>query len=285
MKIAVASGKGGTGKTTVALGLAASSTRPVIYADCDVEEPNAHLFLNPEITDTEPVHIFIPLVDETLCTLCGECEKICRFSAIITMGKRIVTYPEMCHGCRGCELVCPEKAITSGKRELGNIISGKSGKIDLLYGNIRVGEAMSPPLIKKLKEKFDQEKINVILDSPPGASCPMVATVRDADFVVLVTEPTPFGINDLEIAFEAIREMGRPCGLVINRSVPESRMAHEFSEKHNIPILLEIADSREIAEGYSRGRLVTEIKPELKKAFEDLLEKVTFIAAARRTKA
>lgn len=285
MKIAVASGKGGTGKTTVALGLAASSTKPVIYADCDVEEPNAHLFLNPVITDTEPVHIFIPLVDESLCTLCGECEKICRFSAIITMGKKIVTYPEMCHGCRGCELVCPEKAITPGKRELGNIISGKSGNIHLFYGNIRVGEAMSPPLIKKLKEKFDQEEKTVILDSPPGASCPMVATVRDADFVVLVTEPTPFGINDLEIAFEAIREMGRPCGLVINRSVPESRMAHEFAERHDIPILLEIPDSREIAEGYSRGRLVTEIKPGLKKAFEDLLEKVTFIAAARRTKA
>lgn len=284
MKIAVASGKGGTGKTTVALGLADSSKQLVIYADCDVEEPNAHLFLKPEVLVSETVNSFVPLVDAKKCSLCGECEKICGFSSIIIMGRKVVTYPEMCHGCKGCELVCPEKAITPGKRELGSIISGKSGNIDLFYGLLRIGEAMSPPLIKKLKEKIHSEKKVIILDSPPGSSCPMVSTVRDADFVVLVTEPTPFGINDLSIAFEAIREMGRPCGLVINKSIPESRMAHDFAEKNNIPILLEIPDDREIAEGYSRGMLITEIRPELKSGFAELLEKVIFIAAARSGK-
>lgn len=282
MKIAIASGKGGTGKTTVALGFAASFDQSVTYADCDVEEPNAHLFLKPKISDSQSAYSFIPLVDERKCSLCGECENICSFSAIIIMGKKVVTYPEMCHGCRGCELVCPEKAISPGKRELGSIIKGKSGNISLIYGNLRVGEAMSPPLIKQLKERFDASEEIIILDSPPGASCPMVSTVRDADFVVLVTEPTPFGINDLSIAFEALKQMGRPCGLVINRSVPESRMAHDFAEKNDLPVLLEIPDDRKIAEGYSRGMLITQIRPDLKASFKELLEKVVFIAAARR---
>lgn len=282
MEIAVASGKGGTGKTTVALALASSFEGEIIYLDCDVEEPNAHLFLNPEVEKAETVYSFVPLVDESKCTLCGKCEDICRFSSIVIMGKKLVTYPAMCHGCRGCELVCPEKAITAGKRELGTIAQGRSGNINLLTGRLRIGEAMSPPLIKHLKSLIPESAEHIISDAPPGASCPMVATVRDADFVLLVTEPTPFGINDLSIAFEALKEMNLPCGLIINRSMPGNMTAHEFAEKNNIRILFEIPDDRVIAEGYSRGALITETRPELKSGFISVFKKIGEIISAGR---
>lgn len=282
MKIAVASGKGGTGKTTVALSLAASYEGDIVYLDCDVEEPNAHLFLNPELFMAETVYSFIPEIDEARCTLCGKCEEICRFSSIVLMGKKLLTYPAMCHGCRGCELVCPEKAISAGKRELGTVEQGKSGNINLLTGRLRIGEAMSPPLIKHLKSLVPDQSADVIVDAPPGASCPMVATVRDADFVLLVTEPTPFGLNDLAIAFEAIRDMNLPCGLIINRSMEGNRTAHEFAERNGLRILLEIPDDRAIAEGYSRGALLTDTKPELKAEFNSLFKKIGAIVSPGR---
>lgn len=282
MKIAVASGKGGTGKTTVALALAASFEGEIIYLDCDVEEPNAHLFLNPDIEKTQTVYSFIPIVDENKCTMCGKCEDICRFSSIVIMGKKLVTYSAMCHGCRGCELICPEKAIIPGKRELGTVEQGHSGNINLFTGRLRIGEAMSPPLIKYLKSLIPESAKHIIADAPPGASCPMVATVRDADFVLLVTEPTPFGLNDLGIAFEAVRDMNLHCGLIINRSMPGNRTAHIFAEKNNIRILLEIPDDRAIAEGYSRGALITETKPELKSEFISVIKKIEEIISAGR---
>lgn len=275
MKIAVASGKGGTGKTTVALALADSMKKSSVYVDCDVEEPNAHLFLSPDLFMSQTVYSFIPEIDETKCNLCGKCEEICMFSSLVIIGKKLMTYPAMCHGCRGCELVCPEKAISEGKRELGSVEQGYSRQIRLLTGRLRIGEAMSPPLIKHLKSLLDDSCENVILDSPPGASCPMVATVRDADFVVLVTEPTPFGINDLSIAYEAIRDMDVPCGLIINRAMPDNSLANEFAEENGIEVLLEIPDDRAIAEGYSKGIIITETKPELRLGFISVIDRIT----------
>lgn len=275
MKIAVASGKGGTGKTTVALALADSMKKSSVYVDCDVEEPNAHLFLNPDLFMSQTVYSFIPEIDETKCNLCGKCEDICMFSSLVIIGKKLMTYPAMCHGCRGCELVCPEKAISEGKRELGSVEQGHAKQIRLLTGRLRIGEAMSPPLIKHLKSLLDDSCENVILDSPPGASCPMVATVRDADFVVLVTEPTPFGINDLSIAYEAIREMDVPCGLIINRAMPDNSLANEFAEENGIEVLLEIPDDRAIAEGYSKGIIITETRPELRQSFISVIDRIT----------
>lgn len=284
MKIAIASGKGGTGKTTVALAMASSINNEVIYIDCDVEEPNAHLFLNPELESAEAVYSFIPEVDVLSCTLCGKCEEICRFSSIVIMGKKLITYPSMCHGCRGCELVCPEKAISPGKREIGTVEQGRSGKINLLTGRLRIGEAMSPPLIKHLNSLIPDSYDFIIADAPPGASCPMVACVRDADFVVLVTEPTPFGLSDLSIALEAVRNMNLPCGLVINRSMHGNRSANDFAERNSLQILLEIPDDRAIAEGYSKGALLTEIRPDFKAEFIAMIDKIKETVSAAGVK-
>ncbi|MGD9876327.1 ATP-binding protein [Desulfococcus sp.] len=269
MIISVASGKGGTGKTTIAVNMAASAPESVQLLDCDVEAPNAHLFLNPSIYETEPIFVPVPEIDETKCTHCKKCAEICRFKAIAVIGETVLTFPEMCHSCGGCVVVCPESAVTETGRRIGEIEKGRAGEIDFVHGRMRVGEAMSPPLIRKVRACRDPRKTTII-DAPPGTSCPAVAAVKKTDFVLMVTEPTPFGLHDLKLAVGAVRILGIPCGLVINRSDIGNDRVREYAADADIPVLMEIPFDRKIAGAYSRGILMIDALPEWKERFETL---------------
>ena len=273
MIITVASGKGGTGKTTIATNLASAIGCPVRFLDCDVEEPNAHLFLNPRQIETEPVTAMVPEVDAGLCDLCGICGEICRFSAILPVGNQVMIFPELCHSCRGCQMACPRGAVKASNRLLGDIIHGWSGQIELFYGRLRIGEAMSPPLINELKNRVDAEGITII-DAPPGTSCPVAATLKNSDYVILVTEPTPFGLNDLRLAVETVRLLGLPMGIVINRSDIGDDAVKRYARAEGIPILMEILHQWEVAKSYSKGILMIEALPDMKQAFRDLFQTV-----------
>lgn len=263
MVITVASGKGGTGKTTVAVNLAcvlADNGQKVQYLDCDVEEPNGHIFLKPEITATEPVGIPVPVVDEKKCTGCRKCAEVCQYHAIAVLKKPLV-FAELCHGCGGCALVCPERAIREENRTIGVVETGQADGVAFVQGRLNVGEPMAPPLIRTVKKKAIADGV-AIMDAPPGTSCPVVATVRDADYVLLVTEPTPFGLNDLRLAVEMIRQLGVPHGVVINRADSGDRRVCDFCAAETVPILLEIPDDRRVAEAYSRGHMAVRVLPE-----------------------
>jgi MinD superfamily P-loop ATPase len=261
MIISVASGKGGTGKTTIATSLAAVLGTQAQILDCDVEEPNCHILLKPTIQSRETITLPVPVVNVEACNLCGKCGDICRFSAIIVIGDQVLTFPELCHGCGGCTLLCPEKAIHEGTRELGVLEIGFAGPVEFVHGILRVGEAMSPPLIRAVKSKINRSKI-AILDAPPGASCPVINTVAGSDFIIMVTEPTPFGLHDLAIAEEAVSLLGIPVGIVLNRSDIGDTEVQAFCRAKNIPILAEIPHDRKIAEGYARGDLLVTSAPE-----------------------
>lgn len=269
MIIAVASGKGGTGKTTVATNLAKSIGEGVQLIDCDVEEPNSHLFLNPNLEKSEEVYVPRPRVNLDKCTFCGECAKICRFSAIVVIKKHVLVFPELCHGCGGCSKVCPEEAISEVPKSIGILEQGESHPVGFIHGRLEVGEAMSPPLIKAARALANVNNL-VIIDSPPGTSCPVIAAVKGSDFCILVTEPTPFGLNDLELAVEVVRELGIPSGVVINRSDIGDLAVKEFCERRSIPILMEIPEDRQIAEAYSRGVMIIDAIPEYRVKFQDL---------------
>jgi MinD superfamily P-loop ATPase len=273
MKISVASGKGGTGKTTVATNLACSLGKRAMILDCDVEEPNAHLFLNPTIETTDTISIVVPEVDMSRCTLCRKCAEICRFRAIAVVGKSVVVFPELCHSCGGCFEVCPENALNEGRRELGQVDTGWTDDLKFAMGCLRVGEAMSPPLIKNVLTRVEPDRINII-DAPPGTSCPVIAAMKGSDFVLMVTEPTPFGLHDLVLAVEAVKVLGLPHGLVINRADMGDDRVREYAVKEGIPILLEIPYDRKIAECYSRGVLIAEEWPEWKEIFQEMFQKI-----------
>ena len=277
MIISIASGKGGTGKTTVATNLAFSLESDVQVLDCDVEEPNAHLFIHPTIKETETISTPVPKVDMKKCTLCGKCGEICQFHAIVVLGETVLPFHELCHGCGGCLLVCPEKAITETARELGVIEMGHRNGLEFVHGRLRMGEAMSPPLIKKVRE-YTRPDILTIIDAPPGTSCPVIASMKGADFVLLVTEPTPFGLHDLKLAVGAVKILGIPCGLVINQSDMGDDQVKEYAEEEDVPVLMEIPFDRRIAETYSRGDMVVEVMPEWKAKFVELyhhIEEIT----------
>ncbi len=269
MKVAIASGKGGTGKTTVAVNLAQVVPRPVQLLDCDVEEPNCSLFLAPEIEESEKIGIPIPCVDETKCNACGDCGNFCEFNAIISLGAAPLVFPELCHGCGGCAKVCPTGAISEVDRPIGVVEKGRAGGIGFIQGRLNVGEAMAPPLIAAVKDRADTDGITII-DSPPGTSCPVIETVRDCDIVVLVTEPTPFGLADLVLAVGAVREMGLPFGVVVNRAGVGDNRVSDYCRSEDIPVFLEIPNDRRVAEAYSRGKTIVEVVPELTPAFEAL---------------
>lgn len=273
MIICIASGKGGTGKTTVATNLAVSLDDPVQLLDCDVEQPNAHLFLKPEITHTEKVTTPVPEVDLDKCDYCGKCGEICQFSAITVIADYVLTFPELCHSCKGCMMVCPHEAISEKPRELGVLEKGTSDSVEFVHGRLRISEAMSPPLIERVKEQIDSGK-TAIIDAPPGTSCPVISTMKDSDFVLLVTEPTPFGLNDLKLAVGAVRILGIPMGIVINRCDAGDDCVTRYAAAEGIPVLMEIPDDRKIAEAYSRGVMMVDAFPDMKEKFQNLYAKI-----------
>lgn len=277
MTIAVASGKGGTGKTTVALNMALVLGGPVQLLDCDVEEPNAHLFLRLEGEREEPVCIPTPVIDESLCDACGECGRFCEYHAIVSFGAKPLVFPELCHGCGGCAAVCPKGAIGETGRRIGVVGTARSGEIELVQGRLDVGTALAPPLIRAVKRRLRSD-LPAIVDAPPGTSCPVIAAVRDADAVVLVTEPTPFGLNDLALAVATVRELQIPFGVVVNRAGSGDEGVHAFCAREGIPMLLEIPDDRRIAEAYSMGKPIAEALPAYRGLFRGLIDTAARLA-------
>lgn len=274
MIISIASGKGGTGKTTVAVNLALSLlNKEVQYMDCDVEEPNAHLFLNPSIHRVTSVGIPVPRIDESRCTFCGQCAKVCEYHAIAIIVKTVLVFDEMCHGCGACSYLCPERAILEVEREIGIIQEGYANGISFNNGILNIGEPMASPLIRKVKEGIQKDKI-VILDAPPGTSCPVIETVKGSDFCLLVTEPTPFGLNDLELAVGMLEKLGIAKGVVVNKADIGDRGIWDYCKMKEIPILMEIPMDRKIAESYSRGIPIVADYPSYIQKFQDLFMKV-----------
>jgi MinD superfamily P-loop ATPase len=276
MIIAVASGKGGTGKTTIATSLALSLARiqstPPLFLDCDAEAPNAHLFLKPVYEKQLPVGILIPEVDESRCTYCGKCAEVCQYHAIAVLGKKVLVFPQLCHGCESCSIMCPEQAISETLEEMG-VLEGGMAKFDIHFGHgvLNVGEPMAVPIIRQLKRWMTpQPGQTVILDAPPGTSCPVVATARGADYLILVTEPTPFGLHDLQLATQVAQELGIPSGVIINRENGLYAELEDFCKTEELPILLRIPFERTIAEGIARGRTLVEIHPEYQEYFNQL---------------
>ena len=282
MIISVASGKGGTGKTLVATSLALSLKErdKVQLLDCDVEEPNDHIFLKPAFTRSEAVAIPVPEVDEEKCTHCGKCAEVCAYNAIAVMKQKVLVFPELCHGCGACSYFCPEKAISEEAKEIGVVESGSSDGIEFAHGKLAVGEVMAPPVIRQVKEHTSHEG-TVIIDVSPGTSCPVVEAVEGSDFCLLVTEPTPFGLNDLVLAVETTRELNIPCGVVLNRAGVGDGKVEEYCRKENIPVMLTIPLSTEIASFYSRGVPLVEGMPQWKASFLGLSDKIREIVNER----
>jgi MinD superfamily P-loop ATPase len=247
--------------------------------DCDVEAPNAHIFLKPRIMKSHKVNVSVPVVDEEKCDGCGRCGEVCRFSAIAVLAGTVMTFPSLCHGCGGCGSQCPRHAIKEGRREIGTLETGTSGGMEFAMGRLRVGEAMSPPLIRALKKLKGKSRVTII-DCPPGTSCPVIQSVRGADYVVLVTEPTPFGLHDLELAVDVVRELGIPFGIVINRmGIGDSRVL-TFCAHNVLELIGEIPDDRRVAETYSRGIPPMDAAPGFREIFRGLSQRILDRAAA-----
>ncbi len=293
MIISFASGKGGTGKTTIAtnfaLLLADENNRKIQFLDCDVEEPNAGIFLKPEITETSSTGIPVPVVNFDKCTCCGECAEICAYNAIAVLKRDVLVFRELCHGCGGCMFFCPEQAISETDREIGIIEKGKAGTIEFVQGKLNVGEPMASPIIREIKNKLSDREMReketsnqplianhglTIIDVPPGTSCPVIEAIKGSDFTVLVTEPTPFGLNDLTLAVETLKKLNIPMGVVINRSNGDDGIITEYCENEKIPILMRLPIAREIAVAYSKGIPMIQYSSEYRKKFQELHQNI-----------
>jgi MinD superfamily P-loop ATPase len=279
MKLAIASGKGGTGKTTVAINLALAAEGPVHVIDCDVEEPNAHLFLRTEGLRERVVSLPVPKVDPARCDGCGKCSRFCKFNAIACFGAAPYISPELCHACGGCVRVCPQRALREVPHRIGMINTSRRGDLTLVEGRLDVGVVWIPPLIREVKETAPANGL-VIIDAPPGTACPVAVSLMDSDFVVLVAEPTPFGLNDLSLAVEVVRQLGLAFGVVINRAGSGDDRVKDYCRAQEIAVLTEIPDDRRIAEAYSRGTPLVEALPEYKSLFARLLDRLAKEVAA-----
>jgi len=276
MILSVASGKGGTGKTTVAVNLALSLDRAQ-FLDCDVEEPNAQIFLKVPMTGCRPATVRVPVTDQKKCNSCGVCRDVCAYHAFAVLPQKVLFFPQMCHGCGACARFCPQGAIREIDRPIGEIATGEREGIRFIEGKLAVGETMAPPLIRQVKSLIHPEG-PVILDAPPGTSCPMVTAVKGSDFCLLVTEPTPFGMNDLQLAIETVRKLGIPCGVVVNRAESDDLRTRLYFKAHDIPVLMTIPFDRKIAELYSVGTPLVEALPEYREKFRDLYRTILEMA-------
>ncbi len=285
MRIAVASGKGGTGKTTVAISLALAwkersvsggdPSPPPLLMDCDVEAPDTHLFLRPEIDRTVPVSVAVPAIDTDRCNLCGQCVEVCAFHALANLGGVVCLFPELCHGCGSCGLICPESAIMETPRQVGSLELGQGSGVRFAHGLLNVGEAMPVPVIRELDAQVRPDAGQIaIVDAPPGTSCPMVESVRGSDYVILVTEPTPFGLHDLELAVEVLEALGLPGGVVVNRDGLAYEPLDAFCRARHLPILLRIPFDRAIAEGIARGETLLDVRPEYAARFREIITSI-----------
>jgi len=284
MIISIASGKGGTGKTTLAVNLALSLPKGTVQLiDCDVEEPNSHLFLSPSIHQVASVGIPVPRINESKCTYCGKCAQVCEYHAIAVILKNVLIFDELCHGCGACSYLCPEKAIFEVDREIGLVQEGNANGIDFVNGVLNIGEPMASPLIRRVKEKIQREK-TVILDAPPGTACPVIESVKESDFCLLITEPTPFGLNDLELAIGMLEKLGIPKGVVVNKADIGDRSVWDYCATKNIPVLMEIPMDRKIAESYSKGIPIVVENPSYIPQFLSLLQKVENLYESSRGK-
>jgi MinD superfamily P-loop ATPase len=276
MIISVASGKGGTGKTTISTNLALSVGN-VQFFDCDVEEPDSNIFLKTDIFESEDVNVLIPDIDKEKCNYCGKCSDFCNYNALAVVKKNVLVFPDLCHSCGGCKLVCPKDAIEYKYRNIGKIDHGKKEDIDFYQGILNIGEAQAIPVLKALKKKIDKSK-NVIMDAPPGTACPVVETVETSDYCILVTEPTPFGLNDLKIAVDTVRLLGVPFGVIINRDGVGDNKVELYCQQEKIKILAKIPQSKEIAEFYSNGipflKKISSWDDKFKKIFTSISEEV-----------
>ena len=292
MIISVASGKGGTGKTTIAvnlaLALAKNKEKNMQFLDCDVEEPNAHLFLKPVITNSESVEIPVPKINDKKCNYCGKCAEVCVFNAIAVTKNKVLVFPGLCHGCGACTLFCPEKAISEEGNEIGILEEGKAGSIKFTHGRLNIGEPMAPPIIRKIKKKIkkdynDDRDKNIanhyitLIDAPPGTSCPVIESIKDSDYSILVTEPTPFGLHDLILAVEVLRKLKIPHGVVLNKCDIGDHKVEEYCKKNHIPLLLSIPLDRKIAVAYSKGIPIVKINPSYEQKFIQLFQKIVQI--------
>ncbi|KJS15839.1 MAG: (4Fe-4S)-binding protein [Peptococcaceae bacterium BRH_c4b] len=281
MKLAVASGKGGTGKTTVSVSLAITMAqrKRVAFLDCDVEEPNGHLMLNPVLQHKEMVAVLVPEIDEQKCDSCGYCAEICAFHALAVLPGNTLVFPEMCHACGGCWNFCPKQAITPVDNYIGVVEEGRAEKVRFVHGRLNVGVAMSPPLIRAVKAKAKNDELTII-DVPPGTSCPAVKSVEGVDFCILVTEPTPFGLHDLDLAVQVLHQLKIPCGVVINRSDGLDLTVEEYCGRCKIPVLQKIPLDREVAEGYAAGIPAVLVKKEWGELFSELMDKVEEVVSS-----